>query len=436
MLSTFFKRWISSVNGVENVPKYGGIVLASNHESFFDFLLLSSALKRDVSFLAAEKFFKSKTWRPLMILSGQIPINRYTTVYQGEAISRAIGLLRNGNIVGIFPEGSRSDDGELRKAYTGVARLALTAKVPIIPVGMVGTFEILPKDGKFPKLRKCHINIGEPIYLDPYFGREYENHILRKLTDHVMHKISDLSKERYIHAKRNVPKLLNEMHSEKKVVFFDVDRTIVDDQTQKMFVNYLDSKHYIAKWLVIKLLFLFILYKFHLLPKVDNVRKNTYKIINGWNVEDLKKISNEFFNEVIVKHIYKEAFDKIVEHKNSGDIVILFSASWDFLIEPLRSYLDVPYIIATRLKSKDGKFNGELLSGAVYGKNKTILAQRFLEKCNINRLHSIAYGDHYSDLPLLEFVNHPVVVNPDARLKRIAQKRSWLINEWRELNGN
>ena len=409
--------------------------MASNHESFFDFLLLSSALKRDISFLAAEKFFKSKAWRPLMILSGQIPIDRYTSVYQGEAISRAIGLLRNGKIVGIFPEGSRSDNGELRKAYTGVARLALTAKVPIIPVGLVGTFEILPKAGKFPKLRKCHINVGEPIFLDPYFGREYENHILRKLTDHVMHKISDLSKERYIHARRNVPKLLNEDRPEMKVVFFDVDRTIVDDQTQKLFIKYLNSKHYISKWIVTKLSLYFLLYKFHLLPNVDDVRKKAYKVISGWRVEDLKRISNEFFNEVIIKHIHKEAFEKIIEHKKTGDIIVLFSASWDFLIEPLRNYLDVPYIIATRIKSEEGKFSGELLSGAVYGKNKTILAQRFLEKCNVNRMNSIAYGDHHSDLPLLEYVNYPIVVNPDIRLKKIAQKRSWVIYDWSELNG-
>ena len=105
--------------------------------------------------------------------------------------------MKRGNIIIIHPEGTRSNDGKLQKAKTGVARLALAAKVPILPVGLIGTFEILPKWKKIPRLSKAKINIGKLIYFNAYYGKENDKKTIRFVTTKVMKEIAKLTKERY-----------------------------------------------------------------------------------------------------------------------------------------------------------------------------------------------------------------------------------------------
>jgi len=157
--------WVGNVNNIKNIPFNGSAILAANHSSYLDFFILSSILKRRIYFLAGEVFFKSKLWKPLMLLTGQIKVDRYggdkKLVY--DQVEK---VLINNNLLGIFPEGTRSRDGKLQKGYNGAVKFAYKYKVPIIPIGIIGTFDAWPPNRKFPKLIKSKVNIGYPFRIN------------------------------------------------------------------------------------------------------------------------------------------------------------------------------------------------------------------------------------------------------------------------------
>lgn len=176
--------WIRDVSGLENIPSSGPAILASNHDSNLDSLMLMVVVKRQIFFLAGEKLFKKWWLGPILKATGQIFVDR-VGVDKSESIRRAQEVLSSGNLFGIYPEGTRSPDGKLQNAKSGAVRLALSSKAPIISIGMIGTFEILSKHDKFPKFSKCSINIGKPIYLDTYYGNE-DSGLARRITDEIL----------------------------------------------------------------------------------------------------------------------------------------------------------------------------------------------------------------------------------------------------------
>lgn len=176
--------WIRDVSGLENIPSSGSAILASNHDSNLDSLMLMAVVKRQIFFLAGEKLFKKWWLGPILKATGQIFVDR-AGADKSESIRRAQEVLSSGNLFGIYPEGTRSPDGKLQNAKSGAVRLALSSKAPIIPIGMIGTFEILSKHDKFPKFSKCSINIGKPIYLDTYYGDE-DSGLARRITDEIL----------------------------------------------------------------------------------------------------------------------------------------------------------------------------------------------------------------------------------------------------------
>ena len=190
--------WIAEVEGLHNIPKDGAVIVASNHESYFDFLCFASISPRKIHYLAAEKFFESRLWKPLMKLTGQIRIDRKhpdkTKVFQ-----QVFSALNQGRMIGIFPEGTRSPDGKLLKAFTGVGRIALKSKTPIVPVGMIGTYEIMSRHDKYPKLKKAKIKIGEPLHFKEFHDIEHDHIHYKTVTDKVMLKIAELTGEEYPH---------------------------------------------------------------------------------------------------------------------------------------------------------------------------------------------------------------------------------------------
>lgn len=191
--------WVGEVKGLENIPMEGPAIIALNHSSYFDFLCLSAILKRPVHFLAAEKFFSSPFWAPLMHLSGQIKVDR-NKADKSMVYKQVLSALKHGRLVGIFPEGTRAPNERLLKAYTGVAKIALSAKVPIIPIGIVGAHKIMSKHHMFPRLARAHFYIGVPLIFSEVHHLEHEDKHYRMVTDTVMHKIAELSGKKYEHA--------------------------------------------------------------------------------------------------------------------------------------------------------------------------------------------------------------------------------------------
>lgn len=186
--------WVKKVSGRKNLPKSGPYIIAVNHQSYFDFISLVCVLPLKLTFFAAEKFFSSRFWNPIMQYTGQIKVERYSDESKDQAISLALKVLENKKVFAIFPQGTRSRSGEIEKTYTGVAKLALKAKVPIIPIGIKGAFEIMPPQAKKPRLKKIlEIEIGEPMDFSQYYDKGENPEVCRQVTNKVMLAIAKLA---------------------------------------------------------------------------------------------------------------------------------------------------------------------------------------------------------------------------------------------------
>lgn len=198
-LKVYYRPW---VEGTENVPEHGGAILASNHLSFSDSVFLPLVLKRKVVFLGKEEYFTGKgvkgaATRAFMTGVGTIPVHRGGGKASEAALRTGMQVLGNGELLGIYPEGTRSPDGRLYRGKTGVARLAIEAGVPIIPVAMIGTDVAQPVGQRVPSREDIGVRIGEPIHIRAYRGRQEDRDALRELTDRVMHAIESLSGQEY-----------------------------------------------------------------------------------------------------------------------------------------------------------------------------------------------------------------------------------------------
>lgn len=182
--------------GVENVPKKGPAILASNHLSFLDHMIAALGTKRQVHFISKVEHFDFPIRRFLFQQWGVIPLRRGEG--DDEAFQRSADVLRRGELFCIYPEGTRSLDGKLHKGHTGVARLAVISKAPVIPVAMWGTFEAYPKGAKRIKFVKCGARFGQPLDYSLHHGRDHDRELMRKITDEVMAKIRALSGQDYV----------------------------------------------------------------------------------------------------------------------------------------------------------------------------------------------------------------------------------------------
>ena len=193
------------VVGRRNIPKKGAAIIASNHLSALDHLVLPMATRRTIINISkAEHFSKPvKAW--FFRQWGIIKLQRGKG--DSGALEAAKQALREGNLFCIYPEGTRSLDGKLHKGHTGVARLALEMRVPVIPAGMVGTFEAKPKGGKTKWFTKTAAVIGPPLHFDEYWGMQDDKAVCRKVTDEIMHAIAACSGQEYVDEYQHNPEV-------------------------------------------------------------------------------------------------------------------------------------------------------------------------------------------------------------------------------------
>ena len=194
-----FKPFLTKAEGLENIPASGAVVVA-NHASYLDHFAVGIPIRRKlyrrIVFLAKKEHFETRWGRFWHEIMDAIPLDRDTG--GKEAMKKAAELLRNGDLVMIYPEGTRTLTGELNKGKPGAAKLALTAKVPIVPVGLHNTFKVWPKKNKLPHpVAKGKMVVGKPIYLDEYFGRENDKEALAEITDNLMREIAELAGKEY-----------------------------------------------------------------------------------------------------------------------------------------------------------------------------------------------------------------------------------------------
>ncbi|MCJ0873773.1 1-acyl-sn-glycerol-3-phosphate acyltransferase [Streptomyces sp. AP-93] len=191
------------IEGLENIPQDGAAIIAGNHLSFSDHFLMPAILKRRITFLAKAEYFtgpgvKGRLTAAFFRSAGQIPVDRSGKDAGQAALREGLGVLSKGELLGIYPEGTRSHDGRLYKGKVGVAAMALGAAVPVVPCAMVGTFEIQPPGQKIPKIRRVTIRFGRPLDFSRYAGMEGERAALRAITDEIMYEVLALSGQEYV----------------------------------------------------------------------------------------------------------------------------------------------------------------------------------------------------------------------------------------------
>ena len=199
----FFYR--VKVEGLEHLPEKGPVILASNHVSFCDSIFLPMVLRRRVTFVAKAEYFDDPKTAWFFRAVGQIPIRRDGGTASAGALAAARDVLDSGGVFGIYPEGTRSPDGRLYRGHTGVARLGLQCRAPIVPVAMVGTREAQPIGQVVPNLFvPITIRLGRPLVYPHLYDRVDDRLALRAITDEVMYELRELSGQEYVpqYAKR------------------------------------------------------------------------------------------------------------------------------------------------------------------------------------------------------------------------------------------
>lgn len=190
----FRRQWFDlHLEGVENVPAAGPVVLAPNHISFLDSFLLMYGLPRKVVFLGKAEYLES--WRTRIFrAAGMIPIDR-----GGKGLVASLGqaaaVLEAGGAVGIFPEGTRSRDGRIHEGHTGAAHLALRTRAALVPVGIIGTDRIQPPGARFPSRGgEVVMRFGAPLDIG---GHRAGAAARRAVTRELMHSIAVLARRPY-----------------------------------------------------------------------------------------------------------------------------------------------------------------------------------------------------------------------------------------------
>jgi 1-acyl-sn-glycerol-3-phosphate acyltransferase len=187
------------VEGRENLPPKGAVILAANHRSFLDSIFLPAVLRRRVTFVAKAEYFDDPKSAWFFRGVGQIPIRREGGSASERALASATEVLQAGGVFAIYPEGTRTRDGFLHRGHTGVARLSLRTGTPIVPIGLIGTDEVQPVDRRMPRLfRRVTVRFGEALDPARYGDFEHEHLALRELTDEVMYEICQLSGYEYV----------------------------------------------------------------------------------------------------------------------------------------------------------------------------------------------------------------------------------------------
>jgi 1-acyl-sn-glycerol-3-phosphate acyltransferase len=212
LLSTVMTRVVSpiarmvyrpTVEGLENIPGTGPVILASNHLSFVDSMIIPIVVPRRVYFLAKAEYFEGTGLRGALSRwfftgMGNIPVRRGQGRSARDSLDTVIQVLKDGEAFGIYPEGTRSLDGMLHRGRTGVARIALESGAPVVPIGLVGTDKVMAVGRKLPKIVPMTVRFGKPLDFSRYAGMQDSLPVLRSVTDQIVYNILELSGQDYV----------------------------------------------------------------------------------------------------------------------------------------------------------------------------------------------------------------------------------------------
>jgi 1-acyl-sn-glycerol-3-phosphate acyltransferase len=191
------------VEGAENIPGSGPVILAGNHLTFIDSMFLPLVCGRQVFFIGKDEYVTGKGLKGRLMAwfftgVGMIPVDRDGGRGGVAALMTGRRVLERGKAFGIYPEGTRSPDGRLYRGRTGIARLTLMTGAPVVPFAVIGTDKLQPSGSGMPRAGKVTVRFGKPMEFSRYEGMDRDRYVLRAVTDSVMTEVMELSGQEYV----------------------------------------------------------------------------------------------------------------------------------------------------------------------------------------------------------------------------------------------
>ena len=205
-----------------------------------------------------------------------------------------------------------------------------------------------------------------------------------------------------------------------------MDKTLIAGNSGVSFMRYSFHRGKTTRWKLIKSLFDYGRYRYDLI-NMEKAYKASLRPLIGVREEELARFCEEWFEAVVKSIIYPEAGVTVQRHRQAGEIVAIISNAVTYTVAPLGRYLGVPHVLATRLEVNGGLFTGNYVEPLCFRKGKVFWAEKFVKDLGGKLQESTFYTDSITDLPLLERVKDPRVVNPDLKLRAVARKRGWPI---------
>ncbi|MCX4243537.1 HAD family hydrolase [Paraliomyxa miuraensis] len=212
--------------------------------------------------------------------------------------------------------------------------------------------------------------------------------------------------------------------------FFDIDLTVLEVNSGTKWVGHQWKHDRMTMLEVMRALWWTVQYRFGLL----DFEAMAGRVIAGYRGQEVAPLEQEvaaWFREEIAATICVQAREHVEAHRRSGHVIALLTSATRFLSAPVGRALGVEHMLCTEVGEQDGRFTGTHVSPACYGAGKVLRAESFAAEHGIDLRRSFFYSDSFSDLPMLERVGEPRVINPDPRLRRLAQRRGWSVQTWR-----
>jgi putative phosphoserine phosphatase/1-acylglycerol-3-phosphate O-acyltransferase len=206
--------------------------------------------------------------------------------------------------------------------------------------------------------------------------------------------------------------------------FFDVDKTILAENSGTAYLKVLYERGEIDWRMVVFGIGSYLRYKLNLLD-IERWVENNSGLFRGRSEALTAREADDLFRNVLLHMIYPDAEKLVRDHVAAGHVVALVSGSTRFVLEPLAAHLGVKHMLCTQLESRDGLFTGRVVKPICFGEGKIYWIQQLIERESVDLARSYFYTDSITDVPLLDLVGHPVVVNPDPLLYRRALRRHW-----------
>ena len=209
-----------------------------------------------------------------------------------------------------------------------------------------------------------------------------------------------------------------------KICFFDMDKTLISGNSGVSFMRYSLRRGKTTRWRLLKSLVDYARYRYDLLNMEVAYRKSLRPLV-GVPEEELVQFCQEWFEEALLPLVYPQARDSVRRHQEEGHPVAIISNTTSYAVAPLAQHLGIKHVLGTRLEVRQGVFTGEYIKPLCFRRGKVFWAEELARKLGADVGQSTFYTDSITDLPLLERVRDPRVVNPDPRLRRLARQRGW-----------